>query len=228
MKFALQIINEHLFIELRDGLYLIDTGSAGSFSDSREIAISPETVFSVADNFLKVNSSLINKYVECKCSGLLGANLLSKFILGINMLDSCLYLEECNSESFVKTDFLESTFEFRQSLILCSFEVADMQLPLFVDTGAPMSYLPIDFENGKPGKTIKDFHPFIGSFESQSRLCEIQLGNDKYEWEFGLMPELLNRAVLSAGGKGLMGLDLFRSYEVWVDYHSSKMYLRKF
>jgi len=227
LKFPLQIINEHLFIELRDGLYLIDTGAAGSFSQSLAVCFSDEHSYSVPNEFLGVNCALLDKYIHCESAGLIGANLLSKFALGINLSQGCLVLEDAfQADDFKqKPQFFELNFQLRQSLLLMEFEVENKMLRLFVDTGAPSSYLQPDFEGGVAKGKVSDFHPFIGAFESENRSCELLIGSNQHQWDFALMPEALNRAVASAEGQGLMGLDLFRNYEIWIDYQNKKAFL---
>ena len=77
-KLALQLRDGHLFVELNNGLYLLDTGAPSSFGTTSRLSIADET-FDLQNNYLGLSATTLSQLVGVRCEGLLGADILGRF-----------------------------------------------------------------------------------------------------------------------------------------------------
>jgi len=90
---------------------------------------------------------------------------------------------------------------------------------MIVDTGAPISYINHTFIDGlKVESTEKDFSPYIGEFQTDTYMCNVNLLEEvfSYEQTFGNLPEIMGSAVSRLGVDGVIGIDLFKRYRLQI------------
>lgn len=225
MDYKIRRFRNHLFIHLAEGEFLIDTGAAKSFSNAGSISLSPEHQYSVLQNFLGITADKVNLYLGSNCVGLIGADILSKFCVGIDLQEEVLSLED--EMPALPASCLHS-FRSVDELVLINLRLEDQWYRLFVDTGAPFNYLSRDFIEGKAVQEIDDFHPLIGWFKTYTYYYNTYINSDLYLWEFARMPEFLHRAVTEAGGDGILGIQLFLHHRIWLDYKAGRIAIIKF
>jgi hypothetical protein len=99
---------------------------------------------------------------------------------------------------------------------------------MFVDTGAKLSYVErsITAKHSPVGKE-KDFHPGIGEFETQVFEIPFQLGGQQFNLRCGVLPKLLEKALLVTGSKGIIGTELYQKFIVCLAYPENAIYLER-
>src|SRR5262249_40973573 len=68
----------HLFVEVNDGPWLLDTGAPLSFGDARVLRLAGKQ-FRIAGNHLGLTATTLSNFVGVPCQGLLGADVLGSF-----------------------------------------------------------------------------------------------------------------------------------------------------
>ena len=68
----------HLFVELKEQLWLFDTGSPKSFSKLKNLTIA-DVQFTLCKDYLGLSAATLSEFVGVQCVGLLGADILGHF-----------------------------------------------------------------------------------------------------------------------------------------------------
>ena len=82
--YSLKWIKGMIYIELDESLWVLDTGSPGSFGSKSSASICGRT-FKIPSSYLGISISSIGKHVVPKCVGLLGMDILGQFDFNIDL-----------------------------------------------------------------------------------------------------------------------------------------------
>lgn len=104
------------------------------------------------------------------------------------------------------------------------FKVDGKEFRGILDTGAPMSYMPVEEATGKCKKIYRDFFPMTGEFEAKVYDREIDIGSLRLPVEFGTMPED-NKFLMSTLNRWIIGLALIRNRVATFDIPNSMLFL---
>ena len=95
----------------------------------------------------------------------------------------------------------------------------------FLDTGAKISYINKKYtQDLKAIDSIKDFYPTIGSFRTDIYKMSITFNSLEISLTFGVLPEMLEAALLLGNIEGIIGNDIFQYYSLTFDYKNKKIY----
>src|SRR4051812_9683945 len=70
----------HLFTNVGDGDWIVDTGALTSFGESGAITLDSRT-FDMPNSYLGLDSTVLSEFVDHSTAGLLGADVLNNFDL---------------------------------------------------------------------------------------------------------------------------------------------------
>jgi hypothetical protein len=196
----------HLFVQLPEGHFLIDTGSPMSFGTTGSISFGDETVpLRERAGMLGMNISMttIRKLVTGPCSGLLGMDVLGMHTLRFCLRAGALFVGDV--EDVNRGTVLASAVAMGVPMIGIHSRGSDLRA-LF-DTGAQYGYaLNRDLVNGLDViGHITDYNPMLGDISSDAwRLPYLLIGDDGQ-----LASALLYETVgyLEAGLLSLMNAD---------------------
>jgi hypothetical protein len=196
----------HLFVQLPEGPFLIDTGSPMSFGTTGSISFCDETVpLRERAGMLGMNISMttIRKLVTGPCSGLLGMDVLGRHTLRFCLRAGALFVGDV--EDVNRGTVLASAAAMGVPMIGIHCRGSDLRA-LF-DTGAQYGYaLNRDLVNGLDViGHITDYNPLLGDISSDAWRLPYQLIGDDGQLASPLMHETVG--YLEAGLLSLLSAD---------------------
>jgi hypothetical protein len=138
--------------------------------------------------------------------GLIGTDVLGAFDVEISLRDGRLTVSEAliPMDEGVRAEGVEGV-----PLIEC--EAGGEPLRMFVDTGAPLSYVSEEYVQGTPSLgEVEDFHPLMGRFTVPTHAVEVCAWGRPMQIRAGRMPMLLEAALGLAGAQGILGTEVLR------------------
>lgn len=96
-----------------------------------------------------------------------------------------------------------------------------------LDTGARISYIDPSYTYGEEQiGTREDFNPFIGRFKTPIYAMEASVGDCSFPVNFGVLPQLFAMSLRMMGIYGAIGFDLFKAFNVVMDFKQNMLYIR--
>lgn len=200
----LQIRDGHVFVEIGDERWLIDTGAPTSFGASRSLSVAGER-FSLGTSYLGLTSETLSQFVGVPCVGLLGADVLSRFDHLFDAASGRVTISTSElshgGQSVCLDDFM--------GIPIVKARVGSNDYRMFFDTGAQISYFQdeslIQFP---PSGTVTDFYPGVGQFETKTYEVPMLVGDVAIILRCGTLPPLLGMTLMMASTKGIVGNSL--------------------
>jgi hypothetical protein len=195
----------HLLVEVEGHRYLLDTGSPWSLGSAPVSLAGREFPMRPSDLMGNTAASLA-ELVGTPFDGLLGTDVLAELDLEISLRDGTIAV----SEAFVAMpDGLPVKSVHGVPLVECG--VGGEMVWMFVDTGAPLSYLAEDrlLEAPEVGE-VEDFHPLLGRYSVPTHAVELGAWGHVLSIRVGQMPLLLDAALRLAGAEGILGTEILQ------------------
>ena len=162
--------NNHLFVRLEEGLFLLDTGCPLSHGPAENATIFGRTA-NIPSEFMGLPFEHVTRLAGPECVGMIGMDLLC---------DRHSYWDGPNCRLVggdvplpVSTN--AAVAEFGMGIIF-NASASGNPLRVLLDTGAQYGYLTsADLANGaEPAGIIHDFNPLLGEMESESWWVEVE------------------------------------------------------
>jgi hypothetical protein len=206
----LHLIDGHLFVELGENLWLLDTGAPTSFGESSDLTIAGEH-FSVGASYVDLTAPKLSDFVGVACHGLLGADILGRFdhIFDIpgGRLDLSTSQLSLPGHSIELDEFM--------GIPVVSARIGDRDVRMFFDTGAQISYFQDESIGGYPAAgSLTDFFPGMGHFQTDTHEVPVLLGSVPFKLRCGKLPGLLGVTLMLAGTDGIVGNAIIRDRTV--------------
>jgi hypothetical protein len=191
----------HLFLEVDDEWWIVDTGAPTSFGTNSRIVLAGQE-FSVAPNFLVVDASQLSEYISMECTGLLGMDILGKFDLLLDPANQILEVSAGELEFEGEVVSLENLM----GLPVVTAQIEGRPYRMVFDTGAQISYFQHQSlrEFPQEGK-MTDFYPGFGQFETDIHIVEAEVGGLAFTLRCGTLPGLLGASFRMTGADGIIG-----------------------
>ena len=195
----------HIFVELDEGRWLLDTGAPSSFGEINSLTVETKK-FALPNNFSGLTAATLSEHIGTPCRGLLGADILGCFD---HILDCA------NGTLSISTDeLLHNGQEFRLSMLMgipiLTVQISGRRFQMFFDTGAQISYLQDDtIRNFPTGESITYFYPGFGQFKTDTYQVDISLGDINCKLVCGTLPGLLGNLLLVSETQGIIGNQIF-------------------
>lgn len=205
IKLPLVHLKGHLFLKVDDALFLIDTGAPSSFGNDRIFNLG-DSQFILDDSYLGLDTDVLSQNVGTDCAGLIGVNILNCF--------DTLFDHPNGQILFSEPKMRDSTegipLSFCMGIPKLEVTVNDTVLPMFLDTGAQVSYLKKEFLNSSPSLgQVEDFYPGLGTFQTSLHKVDIELNNRSISVRTGSLPTLLHSLLAMGGASGILGNEVF-------------------
>jgi hypothetical protein len=197
----LRFLKHHPFVVLDDGLWLLDTGAATSFGQSRKLRLAG-VEFSVGSNYLGLGAEQLSEFVGVPTAGLLGADVLERFDLLIDVANERLTL----STGQLAHEGLEVPMDDFMGVPIINVRIGDDECRMFFDSGAQISYFEGEMQDVFPRVgSLTDFFPGVGQFETETYRVPVDLAGETIELVCGQLPGLLGMTLMMAGTQGILG-----------------------
>ena len=137
-KLPLKYIKGHIFVQIDDGLWLIDTGSPNSFGTAGSLAIGDKkfTLDKKYCNFNSLTAGILSQFIGIPCLGLIGMDILRCFDIIFDIADGTIVL----SASKIKYDGKGVPVEHFMSIPLFTVQINGIDYRMIFDTGAQISF----------------------------------------------------------------------------------------
>lgn len=206
----LHSVHDHLFVELKGERWLLDTGAPTSFGNRSPLTFGEES-FEIAAEFMGLTPAKLSGYTDVSCAGLIGVDLLNRFDLRFDLPGETLTLTreqlDNGGEALPLTEAI--------GIPIVEVQIGGRTFPMFLDTGAPVSYLQDDLLTSfPPAGTVTDFYPGLGEFETETYLVTASIGSIEETLHCGMLPPLLSTTLMIAGASGIVGNTLFHGRQV--------------
>jgi hypothetical protein len=191
----------HLFVELEEELWLLDTGAPASFGATNKLSIAGKQ-FEIPTNSVGLTAAVLSQYVGVQSTGLLGGDVLNQFDHIVDAVSGSLTISTTELTHNGPTVLLD---EFMGIPIL-TVQIDGTDYRMFFDTGAQISYFQGDsLSNFRATGRVKDFYPGVGQFETETHEVDFWPGNVAFTLRCGRLPGSLGAMLLAAGTEGIIG-----------------------
>lgn len=189
----------HLFIELDDEKWLIDTGAPNTFG-ARAFVINGQRVEPLTSD-RGLNAETLSRYVQVSCVGLIGVDVLNRFDHLFDVSGQTLTVSD---EQLPHNGTAVDLDAFIGIPIVTAW-IGGRDHRMFFDTGAQLSYLEDDALAGFPAAgSFEDFYPGIGPFRLETRRVGMSVGGIPFSLRTGALPEALGTALMMARTTGII------------------------
>ena len=209
-EYRLQIVSDHLLIESEGGLVLVDTGSPMSFHKDGVISLCGDA-YNVPRSLMNVNAAYVSDKVGTEVSELLGMDIIGKYDTLIDVHQGTITFG-CNLEGCSTVP----SFTI-QGCIGVYMLVDGKEAKVFVDTGAPTSYIGNSFTNGKVAvDTVSDFSPMASNetFETPVYELSAEFAGKAFTMKLGNLPGELAMMLSFLGADGAVGMELLKRFPI--------------
>ena len=202
----------HMFVDLPEGRWLVDTGSPATFGIPGHITWGGVRR-SVPLQFGPANIPEIQTQIRTPFVGLIGTDLL-------NAQDSCWdgpAGEFRMGDANVHPAATNVEFESLMGMPILQARIGAHSARCLFDTGAQFGYVLNEHlvEGGTPDGRITDFNPIIGAIDSPAWRAEVGLGAARFTERFGLLTGLTAAALKMVSIDALIGCSWLHTHTIW-------------
>ena len=201
-----QVHHGHIIVNAEGRPYLLDTGAP--FSVGYEPVRIAGRTFPSEYAYMGVTASCLTQRVGVPLEGLIGADILKYFNLGIYATERMVQFSQqpaCGDVLVPVQDHM--------GVPIVSVRVGGRVRRVFLDTGASMSYLlPEAFKGLTPEGRFEDSYPLLGEFLTDVYPMDVVMGGVPCTLRFGVLPDELRSLLVAGGVEGILGTELLRYF----------------
>ena len=205
-NFLYQVHHGHIVVNIEGRPYLLDTGAP--FSVGYEPIVIAGREFPVESSYMGVTGSYLTEHIGLTIEGMIGADILQHFNIGIYANERMVQFGMQHPVGDIVIPLHE-----HMGVPIVSVKVGDRVRRMFLDTGAPMSYLLPEFLDCElPEGRHEDFYPLLGNFLTNVYTLDVAIGGMRYPMKFGSLPEELAPLLDAGNVQGILGTELLRHF----------------
>lgn len=223
-RYEIDIFDNHVIVLDKDRRILIDTGAPVSISGEDVFEIFDRT-FATKDKYHGADIEQLSEFVGCHLDALIGNNVLANYVFQIDFKNKLFSVwdsfpeNEIDQEEYVDADFRD---------IPSMYVIVNKDYPIisWLDTGAKISYINSKYvKDLTPIDQKKDFFPSFGEFDVPIYSLPITFNGIEVPFNFGVLPDPLEAAMLSANTKAIVGADIFQYFTLTFHYRTDKIFV---
>jgi len=175
-------------------------------------------------DYLGVTTEFLSQQIGTNIDILLGSDILQTIPFMVDTKGGIMEFDPDDpAEGGVKV-----SLSFSMGIPMIIVILGGNHLPMFLDTGAKISYLKQELVNTmeKIG-TERDFYPGFGEFETPVYRVPMIISEEEIMLNCGVLPQLLEVTLLLAGSGGIIGTELMKEYKVLFSYQKNEVSLFK-
>ena len=213
----------HMFIDLPEGRWLVDTGSPSTFGTPgcitwggrrREV---PRSLNAFGMGMMEIGMDQIQPHIDMPIVGLLGADLLNEFDTCWDGPAGLMHLSPAEPPSDAVTMPMQLP-RLAMGVPLIQAHMGGRPIVCVLDTGAQYGYV---LDEGlvcdaEPQPRIADFNPILGAIDSPSWRVRVDLGHGLQVTErVGLLDGMASMALGMLGVHAVIGCSWLPPFRVW-------------
>jgi hypothetical protein len=196
----------HLFLEIDDQLWLMDTGSPLTFGDVSHLSVGDQR-FAVQPSLLGVSATAISQATGVACHGLMGCDILNQF----DHLWSIPHGSAVLGRDLAHPSDTTLPVVLKSGVPTITVQIGDVMCPAAFDTGAQLSYVTHPPITTYPtAGSFTDFHPKFGSFVVDTHYVPIQIAGTTHTLRCGILPPLIALLTAASGIAAVIGNEIMQ------------------
>lgn len=220
-EYNIEIHDNCVITKINNKRIFLDTGSPSSFGNCSELKILGKS-YKLSDNFMEFSVEGVGKAIGTEIDILLGMDVLKdlNFFISLDREIIRFSLEPIKLEGInISVDFFMNIPK-----ININININNSNINAFFDTGAKILYFPSSFtENYKKIGSIKDFHPMIGEFKTDTYEIPVIFVDKKINMITGNLPSLFEEMLFEA--EGIIGNDIFKYFDICFNFKNNSLIL---
>lgn len=222
-EYPIHTIDNLIVATIKERRVLIDTGSPYSLGDGRAFSFLNKQ-YNFPTSFMGLDVSQLNQFLSTKIDILLGGDVLSKIVFMIDWDKSIIQI----SSTRLEFEGVSVPVVLFMDIPIIDLRVGNENIKAFLDTGSRLSYLDSEIiRNYNSIGNASDFYPGVGQFSTSLYEIPIMFANDTRKMTFGKLPELLQKKVMEAGTKSILGNEVFKYYKIYFCFQNKKIILTR-
>ncbi len=215
MKYTLNLLNDHLCVEVHGKNWVLDTGSPISFGNSDlrfgGLSISVEKIGMGGLMGATLTADSLSDDIDITVEGLIGNDVLGRFAVIFDLPNSTLEVLPNDADIFGSTAV---AFDMLMGIPVFDCALNGKASRMFFDTGAMISYWQDALLNQGPSLgTFEDFYPGFGNFAVETYAVDAAIDSLQMPIRTGSLPGALGMA-LTMVVNGILGNEVLREHRL--------------
>ena len=213
-KFILQIFRNHQVFVTNNRTVLLDTGAPITISRDGHFRFINQS-YTLPKAIKGITTEMLSEFIGTRIDILLGADIFSIYNVLINV----------NAKTITFSNGIPNrtgdtfTFENLMGIPIIHFDFNGKTYKGFLDTGAAITFIKTSMLGDLPVLGERDdFFPTYGTFSTQTYEGTIRVSQKSFPAVLGTLPDTLETAIMLGDIEGVIGFDLFKSFEVLMNY----------
>jgi len=218
-SYRLDLFDNHPLMLIDGKRILLDTGSPFSVGNGDRFEIAGQSFRFQGQ--MGVTTDKLSHWMDTKLDGLLGTDVLSKFVLTVDWWRGTVAFSPRGSD-LVGDDL---PVEQMMGTPVLRFKTANGMAKALFDTGAKLCFMPRSAVGGHAAVNhVKDFHVMTGPFETDVYEVNVEVAGHGFIANCGVMPEALAKLVSGMTGiEWVVGTDLLRQGAIGFDLRHNRV-----
>jgi hypothetical protein len=226
----------HLYVHLPEGVFLLDTGSHGSFGDVLRCTFGQDRG-RLDSSMMGISMQSLRGHVRKDCVGLLGMDVLAEHPMLFDLGSSQIHVGDDAWASVADSE--RSACEYRAMIggvPAVALALGGRDTIAIFDTGAQYGYVLQESQcaGAAPSEPISDFSPLLGDMSSPSWEVDVDLcprratragALGKFRQRVGVMPPLGGQMLSLIGVRAIIGCGWMRQCRVGFHGAEGEMWL---
>ncbi|MBQ0016661.1 MAG: hypothetical protein KBT04_06720 [Bacteroidales bacterium] len=212
MKYNIQFINDYPVIQTRQGMMLIDLGMPISYCPTGEIDFGNDT-HNVEKQF-PMDFSVVNRIIAPEIVGVIGADLLNQQSTRINYTLQQLETNYHGDDLGIATHSFSMTGYYGIKL-----NIGDRERKVFIDTGAPISYLLPRIAQQFPSTRSETDAGFFNNgqqFQTTLHRATTEFMGQEWDIEYGELPDTYSMILRMLQIDGVIGKHFLEKFNITI------------
>ena len=203
---------KYILIQNSDDYVVVDTGSPLSYHRSGQLSFGG-TINKCQTRIFGVDGNALSDEVGLTVAGLLGMDIIGKFNnVSFDYANSQIMVDDEELENLDVIPLPSGSF---MGLTYIDILVEERNARVFVDTGAPISYISDAYTHGLPPKeSLSDYNPAFGRFTTDIFEVNVSIGPNTHFMPMGNLPTAFQMALNLANVDGVIGYEMFSRHKL--------------
>ena len=228
---------DHVFVELNEGRFLVDTGSPLSFGDV-SVATFAGQRHQLPSSLMGIDVASLRKLFQGPCSGLLGLDVLGTTNLLFDLRDGELHTGPNAWDSVPQSDRIACDVRAVAGLPVVRVSICNQPVAAAWDTGAKFGYVADASicEGATSMGEIDDYNPVLGRMHSDSWLVDVDLAPNRAASQtspsvirerVGILPPMGSQMLAMAGIEAIIGCSWMPDWYIGLEKNSRSMWIAR-
>ncbi len=222
-EYPIEVIDNHITININDKKVLLDTGSPNSIGKFQNIKLLGKE-YTLSDNFMGIDIFQISNFIDRDIDAMLGGDILREYYFVIDWQKRLFKL----STEQISFEGIEVLIKVAMNIPVVNIKINKKSVKTFLDTGAKISYVDPSITNKYDSiGEVTDYYPAFGQFETSIFKIPVFLAEKNIDLVFGTLPDSLQNSLMMAGTQGILGNDVFNYFSIYFELSRERIFMKE-